>query len=681
MEGQSGPPPGGLASLGRLRGISHVLSLGLKRDRTRTTARSPTGRRKPDKLAANGQSVSQGAIRFPGSRRPPAKWAKLRDAVRIDADMLEKVVGEWRLRPPTALFSVVGLTPEAAVPGSYESMQQISLRRGLRRAALKTNAWIVTSGTAQGDVGGWVGMAIGDQSEVPVIGVLPWRLTAEHEQLEWSSKHLYGNYPHAGEWQNTYGPLKSTVTGGLARSCTASLRSSTADLRRAGTAQFPRHSQYDESDSGCYPRAPTTSFHQRAWRSKADAGHMPLDKRHSHYFLIDSAAASETLSDAPSAAAAAASAATAVAARWAFEDHICAADLADIGQATPMLTVLVNGDAASLEMVLSRLQSGAPVCVFSATGGAAYDLAMWEEAGGELSSSEDPEGAYEARATELIPQILAYARDPSVEAPAPSEPPPASVAVAAVAERPRGGLTKLKLAELGGLNLSEVASSLHPPPDGRQSATDGRHSATDGRPATRTLGGRHGAAAAAGSGGGGSSGPLAAAASAAPGASSAAAATCGAGAGRGGGGRGGSGGGGSVGARHALLSFIDLDLEMILHGHDGAALRLEPPSSGCLALPLPLLSLAWALTLRARAIETTPRRHGRRSHARPADQLPHSKGGGAAGGGVEPAVAARFHPADARAYRRRPPRRILAGRPRPVRGVDRLAARSLARRA
>ena len=87
--------------------------------------------------------------------------------------------------------------------------------------------------------------------------------------------------------------------------------------------------------------------------------------------------------------------------RNALEALVRQSDLDGDGVRAPMVTVLVNGDAAALEKVLASLEVGVPVVVLGGTGGAARDLAMWEEEEG-VSSSDEPDELYEERCYALI---------------------------------------------------------------------------------------------------------------------------------------------------------------------------------------------------------------------------------------------------------------------------------------
>ena len=92
-----------------------------------------------------------------------------------------------------------------------------------------------------------------------------------------------------------------------------------------------------------------------------------------------------------------------------LEHAIYTTDLAGDGVTAPMLTMLVGGDAATLQLALSRLQQGLPVLVIADSGGGAADLRNWVLHG--CLATEDPSPEYSAKAEEIIPQILAYGQE------------------------------------------------------------------------------------------------------------------------------------------------------------------------------------------------------------------------------------------------------------------------------
>ena len=135
-------------------------------------------------------------------------------------------------------------------------------------------------------------------------------------------------------------------------------------------------------------------------RLSVKEGQRPLDKSHSHFFLVDGDSGRDDIHP-----------------NLTTTRQRCALRLRLRYDAVTLLAwvyprpflVLVEGDGAALQSVLRSLKSGVPVVVLAGTGGAALDIAQWMEAGEELSSTDDPDPEYAALACSLIPQILAFA--------------------------------------------------------------------------------------------------------------------------------------------------------------------------------------------------------------------------------------------------------------------------------
>ena len=388
---------------GATRGVPQALGFVSRLMGTRNARlMEKTQRRKKETATAANVSHNQGTIRFPGSRRAPARWFK----VRVDASqsgLVAELTQHYHVRPPMALLSVIGTTPQSPEPGSIAEQQQRSVCRAFKRAAIKMNAWVVTSGSsARESAGGWAGVAIGN-SEIACIGVLPWRSVLEHAQLEWNRSHYYGNYRNAAERKGTMNqlPIGPFENGGL-RSATGELPRRTMaygdeEDERAASASCGRLHELGKQSWGDGLRTPI----KPSRRLSVKEGQRPLDKSHSHFFLVDGDSGGD---DIPSQLDD-----DAAALRAAFEAEVRRSDLVGVGLTTPILVVLVEGDGAALQSVLRSLKSGVPVVVLAGTGGAALDIAQWMEAGEELSSTDDPDPEYAALACSLIPQILAFA--------------------------------------------------------------------------------------------------------------------------------------------------------------------------------------------------------------------------------------------------------------------------------
>lgn len=246
--------------------------------------------------STNRSALPQGLIRFPGSRRRPAKWlcVKATQDASTAEDMLAHLASSWKVPSPSALLSVVGSMPPTCETGSYGEQQDRSLRRGLRHAAVKTNAWVVTSGTADGP-GGWVGAALQKKS-VPVIGCLPWSPTDDDSRLERTNASFVQRPPRA--------PTLARSPSDWHSFC----------VRPSGEGIFP-----DLGPSMASSQAPVGST--CSLRTSAGGGsQLMLDKNHTHFFLVDGEAEAE-----------------ASCTRGRFEDLIRSRDLVGDGVATPMV--------------------------------------------------------------------------------------------------------------------------------------------------------------------------------------------------------------------------------------------------------------------------------------------------------------------------------------------------------
>ena len=94
-----------------------------------------------------------GAVRFPGSRLRPAKWARISHEATM-SDVMQLITRTWGLTSPSALISIIG-----SRDSSFDrECRQVFAGPGLKRAAETTNAWILTDGVHEG-IGGLVGTA------------------------------------------------------------------------------------------------------------------------------------------------------------------------------------------------------------------------------------------------------------------------------------------------------------------------------------------------------------------------------------------------------------------------------------------------------------------------------------------------------------------------------------------
>lgn len=101
----------------------------------------------------------------------PSKFVLVGDEITAD-QLLDLKFKVWKLARPSAVISIMcGTGPGVPVEG------EDSFKRAIITVAEKTNAWVLTRGTASG-VGRVIGGAIGCSVSVPVIGLLPENRTA-----------------------------------------------------------------------------------------------------------------------------------------------------------------------------------------------------------------------------------------------------------------------------------------------------------------------------------------------------------------------------------------------------------------------------------------------------------------------------------------------------------------------
>ena len=136
--------------------------------------------------------ASYGAIRFAGSKRMPSKWLGCSDACDI-SDVIDVVTETWDLPHPPVLISITGA---AAADIHMKAKDRAVFERGLRNAASKTGAWIITGGTNSG-VMKMVGQMVqkaGDDAPV-CLGIAPLGCILHHEEMAAGGKgHIY-HYP------------------------------------------------------------------------------------------------------------------------------------------------------------------------------------------------------------------------------------------------------------------------------------------------------------------------------------------------------------------------------------------------------------------------------------------------------------------------------------------------------
>jgi transient receptor potential cation channel subfamily M protein 2 len=92
---------------------------------------------------------------------------------------------QWKLKPPKLIISVTGGAQNFTIPHQMKK----AFKEGLIKAAITTDAWIITGGTNAG-VMRLVGEAVAEEypkystdSELVVLGVLTWGIIDMREKL------------------------------------------------------------------------------------------------------------------------------------------------------------------------------------------------------------------------------------------------------------------------------------------------------------------------------------------------------------------------------------------------------------------------------------------------------------------------------------------------------------------
>jgi hypothetical protein len=143
---------------------------------------------------ANGTPAAYGSVRFPGSRRTPAKWACV--TVKQNPEGMQEIVrllsDTWRLTKPSVLISVCGQTA-GDIP--MNDKQQRVVRRGLLRVVRTTRALLITDGLS-GGVASLVGKAVHESGNVqlPCLGIACWDEVRHRAQLEAKGTGLVCKY-------------------------------------------------------------------------------------------------------------------------------------------------------------------------------------------------------------------------------------------------------------------------------------------------------------------------------------------------------------------------------------------------------------------------------------------------------------------------------------------------------
>ena len=93
----------------------------------------------------NGSPAAFGSVRFASTKRMPSKWAAF-SSDSSAADVCELLTRIWTLPQPPVLISITGAAKELT---EMRPKDKLIFRRGLREAARKTGAWILTEAQIQ----------------------------------------------------------------------------------------------------------------------------------------------------------------------------------------------------------------------------------------------------------------------------------------------------------------------------------------------------------------------------------------------------------------------------------------------------------------------------------------------------------------------------------------------------
>ncbi|KAL1507768.1 hypothetical protein AB1Y20_007378 [Prymnesium parvum] len=365
------------------------------------------GRHKPaarGKHAAGHPEFDEGRIRFPGSRRL-ARWLRWTGSD-DPQELLHVLMKSWQLPPPSSLVSVIGTVDLG--DGEHTMHKELLLRRGLRRVLEKTQGWLITSGTRDG-LGALVGSAV-HGTTLPCIAILPWDAAAEHEYLQ--SKGVY-NYGSKGDEQLQNRPAQLTGSRGGEEMSRHSRR------RDASTPEVVHAPLRSESSVSMRRWHSTRSLTRRKsetniarWkeavahvRNARGISQHRLEHNHTHFLFVDHGVLVTNASSADLAW-------YELKTRRQLEQAVCSTDLAGDGVMTPMLTMLVGGDMATLQLAANRLESGMPVLVLPDTGGIASELWTWA-----LHHESPIDHVEDSQKAQLIQKVLHYADEKNGDMP------------------------------------------------------------------------------------------------------------------------------------------------------------------------------------------------------------------------------------------------------------------------
>lgn len=319
-------------------------------------------------LRPNNRPVCFGAVRFPTSKRVPAKWACIgpsTDEEQVDT-LVRCLLQTWRMPQPRVIISIVGCESDAELERSMKAQHRLVFIRGLLRAARTTHAWILTSGKS-GGVDGIVGRSVMDDrdagAETVCLGLAAWDEVELHEEMEVKPNGAVFDYNLPSTAARVGLGLGSSSSFGLAGG--EDLDAPSPQLTARVLAEQQRAAAFERAfESG------VSSARQRR----------PLDANHTHFLLVDDpegVRGSETELRAKLE--------LALCNYRGGADHereqsdLKSSSHHDLRVETPGVVLVVGGGLSTLGAVLRALSHRRPVIALVDSGGAAEHLALaWQ---------------------------------------------------------------------------------------------------------------------------------------------------------------------------------------------------------------------------------------------------------------------------------------------------------------
>ena len=123
-------------------------------------------------LGGNGFPAVVGAVRFRGSRRRMARWARVAKDT-SPSSLLTLLTKNWGMEHPGVLISVIGHGNPDSFDKSIGDTEIAAIRQGLQSVSQKTRAWILTDGERAG-ASRVIGRALQSTEGIRCIGFLDW---------------------------------------------------------------------------------------------------------------------------------------------------------------------------------------------------------------------------------------------------------------------------------------------------------------------------------------------------------------------------------------------------------------------------------------------------------------------------------------------------------------------------